>query len=63
MKKQIIMFGNIKIEKYKFHNHKSPILVDDEDIDKILISNKVSCKKVINILLVTKMKKKLNHYV
>ena len=63
MKKQIIMFGNVKIGKCKFHNHKSPILVDDEDIDKILISNKVSCKNVINILLVTKMKKKLNHYV
>ena len=36
------MFGDIKIEKRKFHGHKNPILIDDVDIDKKLISNKVS---------------------
>ena len=42
MNKNLIMFGDIKIEKRKFHGHKNPILIDDVDIDKKLISNKVS---------------------
>ena len=39
MNKEIITLG--KIEKHKFHYHKNPVLMDDVDIDKILISNKV----------------------
>ena len=39
MNKEIITLG--KIEKRKFHYHKNPVLMDDVDIDKILISDKV----------------------
>ena len=59
-------FGDPDIEKYKFHYHKNLISIDDVDIDKILISNKISCSrngfkyfigyKVINKL----MKKRIN---
>ena len=40
-----LRFGNIRIGKRKFHYHKSPYLKDNVDIDKILISNKVSFGK------------------
>ena len=55
--KEIITFGDIEIEKRKLHYHKNPILIDYLDIDKILIPSKVFSgeKKIINILLVTKM--------
>ena len=44
--KEIIKFGDIETEKRKFHHHRNTILVDEDvDIDKILISNKFSCKK------------------
>ena len=59
-------FGDPDIEKHKFHYHKNLISIDDVDIDKILISNKISCSrngfkyfigyKVINKL----MKKRIN---
>ena len=39
--KEIITFGNIEIEKYKFHQHKSLILIHDINIDRIVVSNKV----------------------
>ena len=37
--------------------------MDDFDINKIIVSNKVFVKMVVNALLVTKMMKKLYHYV
>ena len=43
-------FGDIEIEKRKFHRHKNLILINDVDIDKIYLSNKVSCKKVLSWL-------------
>ena len=49
-----------EIEKYKFHQHKSPILIDDIDINKIVVPNKV--KRALNILLARKMLKKLDLY-
>ena len=45
MDKKTIAFGDTEIEKHKFHCHKNPSLIDDPDIDKILISNKISNDK------------------
>ena len=45
MDKKTIAFGDTEIEKPKFHCHKNPSLIDDPDIDKILISNKISNDK------------------
>ena len=45
MNKKIIRFGKSEIEKHKFHQHKISILINDTNIDKILISNKVSFNK------------------
>ena len=42
MGKKILMFGDIEIEKYKFYHHKSPILLEHADIEKVLVSNKIS---------------------
>ena len=46
MDKKVIKFGDTEIEKHKFHQHKSPI--------RFLL-----VKRVLSILLVTKMIKKL----
>ena len=40
MGKEIITFGDIEIEKYNFHQHKSPIAIGDVNINKIIVSNK-----------------------
>ena len=37
MSKEIIAFGNIEIEKRKFHHYKNLILLEDVDIDKIQV--------------------------
>ena len=42
MGKETLTFGDIKIEKYKFYYHKTPILLKDVDIEKVLVSNKTS---------------------
>ena len=42
MGKEILMLGDIQIEKNKFYHHKSPIFLQDVDIEKILVSNKIS---------------------
>ena len=38
MDKKIIKFGDIDIENQKFHQHKSPISIDNIDINKIVVS-------------------------
>ena len=38
---KIIKFGNIEIQKQKFHQHKGPISITNLDIDKIVVSNAV----------------------
>ena len=43
MGKEILTFGDIEIEKNKFYRHKTPILLRDVDIEKVLVSNKISC--------------------
>ena len=45
MDKTIIKFGDTEIEKQKFHQHKKPILIKNIDINKIVVSNKVSFAK------------------
>ena len=42
MGKEILTFDIIEIEKNKFYLHNTPILLGDEDIEKVLVSNKVS---------------------
>ena len=45
MEKAVTKFGEIKIQKPKFHQRKRPISIANIDIDKILVSNKVSFGK------------------
>ena len=45
MGKKIIKFGDNQIKKHKVHQHKSPISIDSIEINKIVISNKVTCYK------------------
>ena len=42
MGKEILTFGDIEIEKNKFYRHKSPLPLRDTDIEKVLVSNKIS---------------------
>ena len=39
--KKLTKFDDTEIEEYKFHQHKSPILINDIDINKIVVSNKL----------------------
>ena len=45
MVKRITKFNNAEIEKYKFHQYKKPILIDNIDINEIVVSNTVSYGK------------------
>ena len=45
MDKNIVKFDDAKIEEYKFHQNKSPFLINDRDINKIAVSNKLSFGK------------------
>ena len=45
MGKEILRFGDIKIEKSKFYHHESPASLRDVDIEKVLVSNKTSSGK------------------
>ena len=48
------MFVNIKTEKNRFYCHKTPIVLKDVDIEKVLVSNKISFgEKNVSTLLVT----------
>ena len=42
MGKEVLTFGNIEIEKNKFYRHKTPIFFGNVDIEKVLVSNKIS---------------------
>ena len=37
---KIIKFDDTEIEEYEFHQHKSPISINNIGIDKIVVSNK-----------------------
>ena len=45
MEKTIIKFGDFEIEKQKLHQHEGPISIKNIDINKIVVSNKVSLGK------------------
>ena len=45
MEKTTIKFGDIEIEKQKFHQHKIPISIKNIDINEIVLSNKISFGK------------------
>ena len=38
-------FNDAKIEEYEFHHYKSPISIDDIDINEISVSDKISFGK------------------
>ena len=41
MDKKIIKFDDTEIEEYEFHQHRSPISVNDIDINEIVVFNKL----------------------
>ena len=41
MDKEIITFGDIEIEKQKFHYHKNLISIYDLDINRTVVTNKI----------------------
>ena len=45
MVKSCKKFGDIEIKKQKFHQLKCPFSIENIDIDKTVVSNKVSCSK------------------
>ena len=57
MDKKSKMSSETKIKKHKFHQHKNPTLTKYQHVAKFL-----SVKRVLNILLVTKMASKLDRY-
>ena len=51
---EILIFGNIEIEKSKFYHHKTPVFLGDVNTEKLLVSNKISFgENTITTLLVT----------
>ena len=42
MGKEILTFRDIEIEKNKFYRNKISIFLKDVDIEKVLVSNKIS---------------------
>ena len=60
---KIIKFGNIEMQKQKFHQHKRPISIKYIDINWIVVSNKVSFgKKDFKYVIGYKHVKKLDFY-
>ena len=45
MEETIIKFGDIEIGKQKFHQYKRPVSTKNININKIVVSNKVSLGK------------------
>ena len=43
--KEVLTFGDIEMEKNKFSCHKTRILLEDADIEKVLVSKKISFGK------------------
>ena len=59
MEKIIIKFGDIEVNKERFHQHERPILLKYMDINEIVVSNKIFLvKEYLNVSLATKMLKK-----
>ena len=47
-KKTIITFGDIKIKKQRFYQHKRPISIDNIDVNKMVAYNKNDVKYFIS---------------
>ena len=45
MDKENIKFYDTEIEEFEFHQYKGPILINNIDINKIVIHNKISFSK------------------
>ena len=45
MDKNIIKFDGPEIEEYEFHQYKSPISINNIDINKLVVSNKLTFGK------------------
>ena len=54
MEKIIIKFGDIEIEKQKFHQRKRAVSIKSLDINKIVVSNKVSFGKISSAAKITR---------
>ena len=39
---KVIKFGDIEIQTQKFHQHKEPVSIKNIDINRIVVSNKIS---------------------
>ena len=60
MEKTVIKFGDIEIEKYKFHQYKRPVSIKNIDINKTVVSNKVYLgKKVFKYFISNKDAKEI----
>ena len=44
--KDVLTFGDIEIEKDKFYQYDSPIVLKDRDIDNVLVPNNILTKKL-----------------
>ena len=42
MGQEILMLRDTEIENKKFYHHKTPIFLKDVDVEKVLVSNKIS---------------------
>ena len=63
MEKKIINCDETEIQKYKFHQYKSSISIDNKDVHKIVVSNKISFdKNGFKYFIGYKDAKKLNLY-
>ena len=62
MGKEILTFGNIRVEK-KSYRHKGCVPLRDADIEKVLLSNKISLgeKTISTFLVICLMIIKLSH--
>ena len=63
MEKKIIKCDETEIQKYKFHQYKSSISIENKDVHKIVVSNKISFdKNDFKYFIGYKDAKKLNLY-
>ena len=62
---KIIKFDSTEMEEYNFHQNRSPILINDVDINKMVVSynNLPLVNKILNISFFTKILRKLDLYV
>ena len=61
MDKKIKKIDDTEVEKYELYQYKIPILIDDIDLNKILVSNRISFIKIdFKYLICNKEAKKLD---